>query len=71
MISRESLNEAYSGLEAKHNEIIRTLTHRIFELESGWKQKQVSAMKKERFWWQMGAGCLSDSSYHGQRTMRY
>ena len=36
MISRESLNEAYSGLEAKHNEIIRTLTHRIFELESGW-----------------------------------
>ena len=36
MISRDSLNEAYSGLEAKHNEIIRALTHRIFELESGW-----------------------------------
>lgn len=36
MISRESLNEAYSGLEAKHNEIIRALSHRIFELESGW-----------------------------------
>ena len=36
MISRESLNEAYSGLEAKHNEIIRALTHRIFELNSGW-----------------------------------
>lgn len=36
MISRESLNEAYSGLEEKHNEVIRALTHRIFELESGW-----------------------------------
>lgn len=36
VISRDSLNEAYSGLEAKHNEIIRALTHRIFELESGW-----------------------------------
>ena len=29
VISRDSLNEAYSGLEAKHNEIIRALTHRI------------------------------------------
>ena len=36
MISRESLNEEYSGLEEKHNEVIRALTHRIFELESGW-----------------------------------
>lgn len=36
VISRESLNEVYSGLEAKHNEIIRALTHRIFALESGW-----------------------------------
>ena len=36
VISRDSLNEAYSGLEAKHNEIIRALTHRIFELNSGW-----------------------------------
>ena len=36
VILRESLNEAYSGLEAKHNEIICALTHRIFELESGW-----------------------------------
>ena len=36
VISRESLNEAYSGLEAKHNEIIRAMTNRIFELESGW-----------------------------------
>lgn len=36
MISRASLNEAYAGLEAKHNEIIRALTHRIFQLESGW-----------------------------------
>lgn len=36
MISRELLNEAYLRLEAKHDEIIRALTHRIFELESGW-----------------------------------
>ena len=36
VISRDFLNEAYSGLEAKHNEIIRALTHRIFELNSGW-----------------------------------
>ena len=36
MISRDSLNEAYLALEAKHNEIIRALIHRIFELESGW-----------------------------------
>ncbi len=36
VISRESLNEAYSGLEAKYNEIIRALTHRIFALEFGW-----------------------------------
>ena len=36
VISRESLNEEYSGLEEKHNEVIRALTHRIFELESGW-----------------------------------
>lgn len=36
MISRQMLNEAYSILEAKRNGIIRALTHRIFELESGW-----------------------------------
>lgn len=36
MILREFLNEAYSRLEAKHNEIIRALSHRIFELDSGW-----------------------------------
>ena len=36
VVSRESLNKVYSGLEAKHNEIICALTHRIFELESGW-----------------------------------
>lgn len=36
MISRETLNEVYSELEAKHNEIIRALTHWIFALESGW-----------------------------------
>lgn len=36
MISRELLNKAYSQLEAKHNEIARALSHRIFELESGW-----------------------------------
>lgn len=36
MISREFLNGAYSKLEAKNNEILRSLTHRIFELESGW-----------------------------------
>lgn len=36
VISRDSLNEAYSGLEAKRNEISCALTHRIFELESGW-----------------------------------
>ena len=36
VISRDLLNEAYSGLEAKHDEIIRALTNRIFELGSGW-----------------------------------
>lgn len=36
MLSRELLNEAYSQIEAKHNEIVRALTHRGFELESGW-----------------------------------
>lgn len=36
LISRESLNEVYAGLETKRNEIICALTHRIFELESGW-----------------------------------
>lgn len=36
MISREFLNEVYSGLEAKHDEIIHALRHRIFELKSDW-----------------------------------
>lgn len=36
MISRAYLNKAYSGLEAKHNEIVCALTHRAFQLESGW-----------------------------------
>lgn len=36
MITRQTLNEAYSRLEAKRNGIIRALTHRSFILESGW-----------------------------------
>lgn len=36
VISSVFLNEAYSRLEAKHNEIIRAVAHRIVEIESGW-----------------------------------
>ncbi len=36
MISRAFLNEAYSELEAKHDDIIHALTCQAFSLESGW-----------------------------------
>lgn len=36
MIAGQQLNEVYSRLEAKHSELVWGLTHRIFELESGW-----------------------------------
>lgn len=39
MVSQSLLNEmntAYHRLEAKHNELVKALAHRMFELESGW-----------------------------------
>jgi len=36
MISRELLNEAYSELEAKHDDIMHILKRQGFSLESGW-----------------------------------